>query len=112
MDIKTSVLNVNKRPTLVTMDYIMNIPEMGIELGLFLFIFSASFGRLLIYVYDTLHAESFRLSYYPHRLDEFKGLLKEAFGEASAHTVFADFKSLEEEPEPAFYIHLVEKPAM
>ncbi len=35
MDIKTSVLNVNARPTLVTMDYIMNIPEMGIELGIF-----------------------------------------------------------------------------
>lgn len=86
VDIKTSVLNVNARPTLVTMDYIMNIPEMGIEL------------------------ESFRLSYYPHRLDEFKGLLKEAFGQSSAHTVFADFKTLEEEPEPAFYIHLVEKP--
>lgn len=88
VDIKTSVLNVNGRPTLVTMDYIMDIPSMGIE------------------------HESFRLSYYPHRLDEFKGLLKEAFGETCNHTVFGDFKPLEEIPEPAFYIHLVEKPSI
>lgn len=53
--------------------------------------------------------ESFRLSYYPHRLDEFTGLLKEAFGGRCKHTIYADFKSLEEVPEPAFYIHLVEK---
>jgi len=30
-DIKTSVLNVNGRPTMVTMDYMMNIPELGDE---------------------------------------------------------------------------------
>lgn len=108
MDIKTSVLNVNARPTLVTMDYIMNIPEMGIELGI---IFSQIYRLFLGFLFFfMLKPESFRLSYYPHRLDEFKGLLKEAFGQSSAHTVFADFKTLEEEPEPAFYIHLVEKP--
>lgn len=56
-----------------------------------------------------ISAESFRLSYYPHRLDEFKGLLKEAFGEACKHTVFGDFKQLDEISDPAFYIHLVEK---
>lgn len=108
MDIKTSVLNVNARPTLVTMDYIMNIPEMGIELGI---IFHRFTGYSSVsYFCFVLKPESFRLSYYPHRLDEFKGLLKEAFGQSSSHTVFADFKTLEEEPEPAFYIHLVEKP--
>lgn len=85
VDIKTSVLNVNRRPTLVTMDYIMSIPEMGVD------------------------HESFRLSYYPHRLDEFTELLKEAFGNTSKHTIYADFKSLDEIPEPAFYIHLIEK---
>ena len=25
------------------------------------------------------------------------------------HSVYADFKSLEEEPEPSFYIHVIEK---
>lgn len=85
-DIKTSVLNVNGRPTLVTMDYMMNIPTLGDE------------------------EESFRLSYYPHRLSDFKDLLKDVFGEKCKHTVFGDFKSLDDIPEPAFYIHLIEKP--
>jgi len=85
-DIKTSVLNVNGRPTLVTMDYMMNIP--GLSGG---------------------DQESFRLSYYPHRLDEFTGLLKDSFGADSQHAIFGDFKALDEIPEPAFYIHLIEK---
>jgi glycine N-methyltransferase len=59
---------------------------------------------------NLLLSESFRLSYYPHRLDEFTGLLKEAFGEDSKHTVYGDFKALNEIPEPAFYIHIIEKP--
>jgi len=44
-------------------------------------------------------------------LDEFKRLLEEAFGQSAKHTVFGDFKALEEIPEPAFYIHLMEKAA-
>jgi hypothetical protein len=56
------------------------------------------------------HAYSqFRLSYYPHRLDSFTGLLKEAFGQDVKHQVFGDFKPLGEISEPAFYIHVVEK---
>ena len=53
--------------------------------------------------------ESFRLSYYPHRLDEFQTMLKQIFGESCKHTVFGDFKAMEEIKNPAFYIHLVEK---
>lgn len=86
VDIKTSVLNVNGRPTLVTMDYIMDIPQLG-----------------------NVEKESFRLSYYPHRLDEFQTMLKQIFGESCKHTVFGDFKAMEEIKNPAFYIHLVEK---
>ena len=52
----------------------------------------------------------FRLSYYPHTLDSFSALLKEAFGKNAKHTVYADFKPLKEEPEPSFYIHVIEKP--
>jgi hypothetical protein len=36
-------------------------------------------------------------------------LFREAFGEASKHEIFADFKTIEEEPEPSFYIHVVQK---
>ena len=51
-----------------------------------------------------------RLSYFPHKLDNFTALLKEAFGPRAKHTVYADFKPLHEEPEPSFYIHVIEKP--
>ena len=61
---------------------------------------------ILIKTYCT---ESFRLSYYPHRLDEFQSMLKQIFGETCKHTVFGDFKPMEEIQNPAFYIHLVEK---
>jgi hypothetical protein len=34
---------------------------------------------------------------------------REAFGEDAKHEVYADFKTIEEEPEPSFYIHVVQK---
>ncbi len=51
----------------------------------------------------------FRLSYYPHRLNAFTELLKEAFGPKSKHTVLADFKPYNEVDTPAYYIHVMEK---
>jgi hypothetical protein len=51
----------------------------------------------------------FRLSYYPHRLEAFGNLLSSVFGPKASHSVFADFKSMEEQPNPAFYIHTIEK---
>ena len=36
---------------------------------------------------------------------------KDAFGSGAKHDIYADFKKLEDEPEPAFYIHVIEKPA-
>ena len=36
-------------------------------------------------------------------------LVREAFGEEAKHEIFADFKTIQEEPEPSFYIHVVEK---
>ncbi len=53
----------------------------------------------------------FRLSYYPHRMDDFCHLLRESFGDDAKQEVFADFKPLEEAPNPAFYIHVIERPA-
>ncbi len=52
----------------------------------------------------------FRLSYYPHRLHDFTRLLMSVFGEDAKHSVYADFKPPEQEPDPAFYIHVIEKP--
>merc|ERR1712183_281578 len=51
----------------------------------------------------------FILSYQPHTLQSFSNLLKEAFGMKAKHTIYADFKPLEDEPDPAFYIHVIEK---
>ena len=57
-----------------------------------------------------LLSSHFRLSYYPHRLRDFSSLLTCTFGPEAKHSVFADFKSLEDEDNPAFYIHVIEKP--
>ena len=50
-----------------------------------------------------------RLSYYPHTLDNFTSMIRETFGPRAKHTVYADFKPLEQCPDPSFYIHVVEK---
>ena len=53
----------------------------------------------------------FRLSYYPHRVDDFGRLLRDSFGAAAAdHAVFGDFRPRGELADPAFYIHVVQKP--
>lgn len=86
LDIKTSVLHVNNKPNLITLDYIMDVED----------------------IYKDCN--QFRLSYYPHQLTEITKLLNETFGSDCKHTVYADFKQLHEEPEPSFYIHVIEKP--
>merc|ERR1712098_280793 len=65
---------------------------------------------VLKYKMDVESDGDFVLSYQPHTLSSFNNLLKEAFGQDAKHQVFGDFKTLEEEPEPAFYIHVIEKP--
>lgn len=53
----------------------------------------------------------FRLSYYPHRLEDFSGLLKSVFGTSAKHSIYGDFKPLDsDQSNPAFYIHVIVKP--
>merc|ERR1711910_66179 len=52
----------------------------------------------------------FVLSYQPWTLAEFSSLLKGIFGSGAAHTTYADFFKLSEVVDPAFYIHVIEKP--
>merc|ERR1712172_270457 len=52
----------------------------------------------------------FVLSYQPWTLAEFSNLLKGIFGSGAAHTTYADFFKLSEVVDPAFYIHVIEKP--
>lgn len=86
--IKTSVLYVNNQPNMITLDYNMDVSE----------------------IFPDDKYSHFRLSYYPHRLDAFTRLLKSVFGQDAPHTVYGDFKTLKEEPDPAFFIHIIEKP--
>lgn len=82
-DIKTSVLFYCGKPALVSMDY-------QIE------------GNKL--------ASEFRLSYYPHELKRFTEILSEIFGKQAKHKLYGDFKEMTVVQNPAFYIHLIEKP--
>merc|ERR1712126_364446 len=82
-DIRTQVIYENNQPKQITLNYTMDVEEDG----------------------------DFILSYQPHTLKSFTSLLKDAFGDEAKHTIFADFKRMEDEPEPAFYIHVIEKPA-
>ena len=68
-DIKTSVLYVASKPTLVTLDYMINT---GLEVN------------------------EFRLSYYPHQLKVFTEILLDIFKKAPYYNIFGDFKKLNE----------------
>ncbi|XP_063228821.1 glycine N-methyltransferase isoform X1 [Bacillus rossius redtenbacheri] len=97
-DIVTSVLYVNGRPSLVTLDYMIDISERRDK--------SAD---------DPISEDSisqFRLSYYPHRLEAFKDMLRETFCPLTRHTIYGDFKPLDEIEDPAFYIHVMQTPRL
>lgn len=81
-DIKTSVLYVGGKPSLITLDYVIKMNNENNE---------------------------FRLSYYPHKLNVFSQILTDCFGYRMIHNIFGDFKQLDENNNPAFYIHVVEK---
>lgn len=85
--IKTSVLYVNNQPNLITLDYTMDVHEILPEEQL----------------------SKFRLSYYPHRVEAFTSLLKSVFGPNSHDSVYGDFKPLNMEDHPAFFIHVIQK---
>lgn len=52
---------------------------------------------------------TFKLSYYPHRLANFTKLLKSVFGSAANYECLADFKPMRSEPNPAYYMHIIQK---
>jgi len=85
-DIKTSVLYQNNKPNLITLDYFMNVPE------------------------EYKDSNNFRLSYYPHKVMEFKNLLKMVFGPRAKHSLYADFQDPNKVRDPSFFIHVIEKP--
>ncbi|XP_077997285.1 glycine N-methyltransferase-like [Glandiceps talaboti] len=101
-DIKTSLLYVNGRPHMVTLDYTIDVDKAKKTLE--------SEGHSFKKHMSEEQFSNFRLSYYPHRLNAFTELLKEAFGPDCKYSVYGDFKPIGEVENPAYYIHVVEKP--
>jgi glycine N-methyltransferase len=100
--IKCSNLYVNGKPTMVTMDYILEIPPQTLEQQ------KTSLVKEEEQNPSTME-HHFRLSYYPHRLQEFTALVQEIFGKSAKHTIFGDFKPLGKIKAPAYYIHVIQK---
>uniref|UniRef100_A0A8C9NPZ9 Glycine N-methyltransferase n=2 Tax=Passeriformes TaxID=9126 RepID=A0A8C9NPZ9_SERCA len=90
-DITTSVLLVNNKAHMVTLDYTVQVPptEAGADPEL----------------------SKFRLSYYPHRLEAFTALLKGAFQGKCQHSVLGDFQPYTpgQAHVPCYFIHVVKK---
>ncbi|KAF2364630.1 S-adenosyl-L-methionine-dependent methyltransferase [Trinorchestia longiramus] len=99
----TSVVLTEGEPVLVTLDYVMRVDD---KLRDATDSEREKKGRL-----QRVTQNKFRLSYYPHRLQQFTSLLLEAFGSDAQHSVYGDFRPLGDVAHPAFYIHLIEKPA-
>ncbi|XP_055262192.1 glycine N-methyltransferase [Moschus berezovskii] len=92
-DITTSVLTVNNKAHMVTLDYTVQVPGTGQ---------SGSPGL-----------SKFRLSYYPHCLASFTELLQTAFGGKCQHSVLGDFKPYKpgQAYVPCYFIHVLKKTA-
>jgi glycine N-methyltransferase len=87
--IVTSVLYTNGMPSLITLEY-----------------------RINLNIHENNGEENvseFRLSYYPHMLKVFSDFLNNAFHDRAKHSIYGDFKPLEEAKDPGFYIHVLEK---
>ncbi|XP_061650912.1 glycine N-methyltransferase [Phyllopteryx taeniolatus] len=91
-DISTSVLWVNNKPQMITLDYTIQIPQSPQNLP---------------------EVSKFRLSYYPHRLESFKALLQDAFYGKVEHVVYGDFMAYVpgQSQDPCYFIHVCKKTA-
>ncbi|ELU08594.1 hypothetical protein CAPTEDRAFT_99914 [Capitella teleta] len=89
VDIKCSNLYVNGHPTLTTLDYTMDISKIIQE--------------------SPKNTHHFRLSYYPHLLSGFNGLVEKVFGDKKKHDIFGDFMPIGDISHPAYYIHAIQR---
>ncbi|VFV44904.1 glycine n-methyltransferase [Lynx pardinus] len=90
-DITTSVLTVNNKAHMVTLDYTVQVPGAGQD--------------------GSPGLSKFRLSYYPHRLASFTELLRAAFGGKCQHSVLGDFKPYKPGQAyiPCYFIHVLKR---
>lgn len=103
--IKTSVLYVDGKESMITLDYTVDpskasddFKEEGEE--------PAAKKRKSS---ESSDVSKFRLSYCPLRLGTFSNLLKGIFGEDARHQVFGDFEPLGQVELPAYYVHMMWK---
>uniref|UniRef100_A0A1A8CA37 Glycine N-methyltransferase n=1 Tax=Nothobranchius kadleci TaxID=1051664 RepID=A0A1A8CA37_NOTKA len=92
-DISTSVLWVNSKPHMITLDYTIQVPQAALQ--------------------KLPEVSKFRLSYYPHRLESFSQLLMDAFGGKMEHRVYGDFKTYVpgQNQAPCYFIHICKRSA-
>ncbi|XP_022359439.1 glycine N-methyltransferase isoform X2 [Enhydra lutris kenyoni] len=90
-DITTSVLTVNNKAHMVTLDYTVQVPGAGQD--------------------GSPGLSKFRLSYYPHCLASFTELLRAAFGGKCQHSVLGDFKPYKPGQAyiPCYFIHVLKR---
>ncbi|XP_053456993.1 glycine N-methyltransferase isoform X1 [Nycticebus coucang] len=90
-DITTSVLTVNNKAHMVTLDYTVQVPGAGQD--------------------GSSGLSKFRLSYYPHRLASFTELLQAAFGGKCQHSILGDFKPYKPGQAyiPCYFIHVLKR---
>ncbi|EHH62780.1 hypothetical protein EGM_21243 [Macaca fascicularis] len=90
-DITTSVLIVNNKAHMVTLDYTVQVPGAGQD--------------------GSPGLSKFRLSYYPHCLASFTELLQAAFGGKCQHSVLGDFKPYKpgQAYVPCYFIHVLKR---
>ncbi|XP_012660278.1 glycine N-methyltransferase isoform X1 [Otolemur garnettii] len=90
-DITTSVLTVNNKAHMVTLDYTVQVPGAGQD--------------------GSPGLSKFRLSYYPHRLASFTELLRAAFGGKCQHSILGDFKPYKPGQAyiPCYFIHVLKR---
>ncbi|XP_015984182.2 glycine N-methyltransferase isoform X2 [Rousettus aegyptiacus] len=90
-DITTSVLTVNNKAHMVTLDYTVQVPGSGWD--------------------SSPGLSKFRLSYYPHCLASFTELLRAAFGGKCQHSILGDFKPYKPGQAyiPCYFIHVLKR---
>lgn len=90
-DISTSILWVENKPHMITLDYTIQVPQDQVQ--------------------NPPEVSKFRLSYYPHCLESFKSLLMEGFHGKMDHSVYGDFKTYTpgQTDAPCYFIHVCKK---
>jgi len=105
VDVKTSVLMVDGRYHMVTLDYCMYPSDEEEEEEV-----TTPMKRKKPVADDSsVDPSKFRLSYYPHLLEGFNKLVTKVFGDDAIHTILADFEPFDAVENPAYYIHICQK---